>query len=180
MEFARPRKPVFQTAPESGGVSKLPGSLLAPVPLFLIQPALGKIARHIARKHPEIFERIGEHAAKQLIIDPVNLPFALVLRPHPERPELRACRRRRMPRCEARISATCLTFLNMIDGHLDGDALFFTRNLAIQGDTEIVVALRNALDDVEGSIADDAAAVFGTPGQYLLSVLRKIAGSEYD
>lgn len=62
----------------------------------------------------------------------------------------------------------------MIDGRYDGDALFFTRDLSVEGDTEAVVCLRNALDDVEGSIADDVAAFFGPPGERFLKVARKL------
>lgn len=166
--------------PHPDRASAVVNCALAPVPLFIIQPALARIARHIARTRPELFDRIGEHKDKQLIIDPLNLPFALVLRPHPQRPGLRACRRSRLPRCDARIAGTFLTLLNLVDGNLDGDALFFTRDLMIEGDTEIVVCLRNALDDLESSIADDAADVFGAPGRHLLSMMRKIRIHEFD
>ena len=62
----------------------------------------------------------------------------------------------------------------MVDGRLDGDALFFSRDLQVSGDTEAVVSLRNALDDLEGSVADDVAAVFGTPGRFALGGLRAL------
>jgi len=37
----------------------------------------------------------------------------------------------------------------MIDGTYDGDALFFSRDLVIEGDTEAVLALRNAIENAE-------------------------------
>jgi predicted lipid carrier protein YhbT len=49
----------------------------------------------------------------------------------------------------------------MIDGSLDGDALFFSRDLRISGDTEAVVTLRNALDDLDGSVVDTVLRSFG-------------------
>ena len=61
----------------------------------------------------------------------------------------------------------------MVDGQLDGDALFFTRKLVVEGDTEAVVCLRNAIDDVEGSIAEDTANLFGFTGRNALKILRK-------
>ena len=63
----------------------------------------------------------------------------------------------------------------MIDGALDGDALFFSRDLQVSGDTEAVVVLRNALDDVEGSALDSVIAAFGPlskPVSGVLSILR--------
>ena len=147
--------------------------ILAPVPLFAIQPVLHKIVHHIAQKRPELFDRIGPHKDKLFLIDPVNLPFAFALRPNPDNLSFRACRRRNLPQVEARIAGTFLTLLDMVDGQLDGDALFFTRKLVVEGDTEAVVCLRNAIDDVEGSIAEDTANLFGFTGRNALKILRK-------
>ena len=151
---------------------------MAPLPLFVIQPVLGRIVRHVARTRPELFSRIGPHKDKLFLIDPVNLPFALILRAHPDSPSLKAYRRRKLPPTDARIAGTFLTLLDMIDGRLDGDALFFTRALRVEGDTEAVVCLRNALDDLEGSVAEDTADLFGPPGRRALKVLRKIRSHE--
>ena len=67
------------------------------------------------------------------------------------------------------------TLLDMIDGSLDGDAMFFSRDLKVTGDTEAVVALRNALDDFEGSALDSVIGSFGllaAPASLALSGLR--------
>jgi predicted lipid carrier protein YhbT len=146
---------------------------MAPLPLFPLQPLLGLIVRKIAAQRPEIFDRIGPHTGKCFLIDPVNLPFVLILYPDPAAPRLRAVRRHNAPAFDARIAATFLTLLDLVDGRLDGDALFFTRGLIVEGDTEATVCLRTALDDLEGSIADDVAALFGPPGQAALALLRR-------
>ena len=150
---------------------------LAPVPLVLFQPLLQRIVNRIARLRPEIFGRIGPHTHKCFVIDPTNMPFVLVLHPDPDRPRLRAVRRG-VPSYDARIAASFLTLLDVVDGRLDGDALFFTRDLVIEGDTEAAVCLRNALDDLETSIADDIAAMFGPPGHAALAALRRFRGHD--
>lgn len=149
------------------------------LPLFLLQPLLGRIVRSIARARPEVFDRIGPHADKYFLIDPVNLPFALLLKPLLENPELRAVWRNPPAMHDCRIAGSFLTLLDMVDGRLDGDSLFFTRDLVVEGDTEAVVCLRNALDDLDGSIADDLAGMFGAPGRGALAVLRKIKDRQY-
>lgn len=154
--------------------AKLPRYLLKPIPLILLQPVLHRIVTKIAKERPNLFQRIGPHKDKKFLIDPSNFPFSLVLEPHPERPKLRAYNRDQAPITQARISGSFLTLLNMIDGELDGDALFFTRELVVEGDTEAVVCLRNALDDVEGSIAEDVANIFGRTGLVSLNILRRI------
>jgi len=149
-----------------------PRVLLAPLPTFVLQPALRRIALNLFCRRPELGERLGEHRCKRFLIDPVNLPFVFMLRPDPDDPLLRAARRGREPTHDAAIRGTFLTLLDMVDGRLDGDALFFSRALQVTGDTEAVVSLRNALDDAEGSLADDVAALHGPPGRFVLQRMR--------
>lgn len=151
-----------------------PGLLMAPLPLPLLQPLLRHIAYALVRKRPELFARLGPHQRTRFLIDPTNLPFVLMLQPDRERPVLKALRRWCDVEGDARIAGTVLTLLGMVDGRLDGDALFFTRELIVEGDTEAVVSLRNALDDLERSIADDVAVLFGPAGRIALAAMRQI------
>ncbi len=157
----------------------VPRLLLTPVPLFLMQPVLNRMAAHVARTRPELFARLGPHAGKRFLIDPADLPFLLVLEPRPEEPVLRAFRRYERPEHDACIAGAFLDLLDMIDGSLDGDALFFSRDLRVTGDTEAVVALRNALDDFDGNVVDAFAGAFGplsTPASVVITGLRAIRG----
>jgi predicted lipid carrier protein YhbT len=130
-------------------------------PLFVLQPLLGRLVRHVARREPDLFSRLGASAGRRFLIDPVNLPFVLLLEPDPAAPRLTAHRRTALPAHDAAIAGSFLHLFDMVDGGLDGDALFFSRDLQVSGDTEAVVALRNALDDIDGSILDAGAAAFG-------------------
>ncbi len=149
--------------------------LLGAVPLALIQPILDRIATNVARSRPELFARLGSQANKRFLIDPTDLPFVLVLIPDPQKPTLKAHRRADKPAHDAAIAGTFFRLLDLIDGELDGDALFFTRDLQVSGDTEAVVTLRNALDDMEGSAMDSVLGSFGPlakPANFVLSALR--------
>lgn len=146
---------------------------LPPPPLFLLQPLLSRIVRGIARRHPEMFARLGAHRSSRFVIDPVDLPFILYLHPDRERPELRALPRRARPAHDARIASTFFQLLRMIDGKEDGDAMFFSRDLIVSGDTEAIVSLRNAIDDIEGSLASTTANMFGAPGRIALKMLSR-------
>ena len=65
------------------------------------------------------------------------------------------------PAADAAIRGALKTLVDLLEGRLDGDALFFSRELAIEGDTEAVVALRNAVDDAEIDLAEDVLSVLG-------------------
>ena len=146
---------------------------LPPFPTFVLQPILKRIVRKIAKQNPDMFNRLGPYKSANFVIDPINFPFALVLRPNPDDLLLRACNRHSLPEHEARIAGTFINLLQLVDCDLDGDALFFSRDLEITGNTEAVVCLRNALDDVDGSIAQSVAQMFGPPGRGVLSALRR-------
>jgi predicted lipid carrier protein YhbT len=163
----------------TGGAAATGGtSFLPPLPLFLLQPLLARIARRIAADNPSLFRRLGRHCATRFVIAPGGLPFVLLLRPDPAEPQLRAFALGAEPPHDARIAGRFLDLLGLIDGERDGDALFFSRGLDVTGDTEAVVSLRNALDDVEGSIAQKVADMFGPPGRLALALLRRAGRRE--
>ncbi|WP_245416867.1 ubiquinone anaerobic biosynthesis accessory factor UbiT [Undibacter mobilis] len=150
------------------------------MPLALLQPVLNRIATHVAGARPELFDRLGPHAGKRFLIDPVDFPFVLVLTPERKAPRLNAHRRHERPAHDAAIAGTFANLLDMIDGTLDGDAMFFSRDLAVSGDTEAIVALRNALDDFEGSALAAAIGSFGPfagPASFVLSGFRASRGA---
>jgi predicted lipid carrier protein YhbT len=167
---ARPRS---LRPPDERGRRPLP----VPLPLFLLDPVLGRILRRVTAAHPDPFDRLGAHRHEHFLIDPVDLPFMLHLRADPEAPDFRAVDRRRVPPHVARISGTFLDLLMLMDTEQDGDALFFSRDLVVTGNTEAVVCLRNALDDVEEPIAEQVADLFGPAGWLALNRLRRAAAA---
>lgn len=152
-----------------------PGRMLTRTVCAALSPVLSRVVRGIATRHPEIFDRLGPHGQSDFIIAPRELPFALHLRPDRASPVLRAVPKAPLPPHDARIEGGFLLLLQLVDADSDGDAAFFSRDLTITGNTEAVVTLRNALDDVDGSIAAEAADLFGRPGRAILFRLRKRA-----
>lgn len=60
-----------------------------------------------------------------------------------------------------------MTLAQLAQGGGDGDALFFSRDITIEGDTEAVLALRNALDDSNLDIIHDSLGALGFWGSPL-------------
>ncbi|HEC14815.1 MAG TPA: lipid carrier protein, partial [Rhodospirillales bacterium] len=61
----------------------------------------------------------------------------------------------------------------------DGDALFFSRDLAIEGDTGAVVALRNAVDGAEIDLIEDLVSNLGPfagPSRRAIEAARSLFG----
>jgi predicted lipid carrier protein YhbT len=160
-------------------VPQRPGeSAVARLACLALQPILSRIVRRVAARHPSLFARLGPHQSTDFLIDPVEMPFALHLRPDPEALMFRAVPRDSAPQAGATIRGRFLLLLELVDAEEDGDAAFFSRDLEVSGDTEAVVRLRNALDDMDGSLAEETAAMFGPPGRAILARLRRAYSSD--
>ncbi|MBL4749366.1 MAG: SCP2 sterol-binding domain-containing protein [Amylibacter sp.] len=163
--------------PKTQSTSLLPR--LPALPLLPLQPILKRIVRRIGAENPDMFNRLGPHTQARFLIDATNLPFTLLLQPDPKNLSLTAHFRVSPPENDARIAGRFLDLLQLLDSDIDGDALFFSRDLIITGNTEAVVCLRNALDDVDGSIAQMVANMFGPLGRAALARLRRVANKPY-
>ncbi|WP_298853162.1 SCP2 sterol-binding domain-containing protein [uncultured Ruegeria sp.] len=129
------------------------------VPLAPLSVSLTAFSRKITRKHPDLFNRLGEYSRVAFVLDPTDLPVVVLLEPNGGAPRIRLCRRRVAG--AARISGPLAALLGLVHGAFDGDALFFSRDLVIEGDTAAALALRNAIDDAELDLAHEAAALSG-------------------
>lgn len=158
-----PRPPAPNSAATISAVPRIPpalGAVLRPLPLLPLQPLLAALARRLRDRHPGLFERLGVHAAKRFGLAPTDLPFAFVLEPRPAHPSVTAVRRL-PPGLDVRVAGPLAALLGMVDGSLDGDALFFSRDLEVAGDMEALLALRNAVDDAGIDLPGTALSLLG-------------------
>lgn len=139
----------------------LAGIALRPVPPMLFNPVMKYAIAAMKRRHPEVFERLRELGDPVYLVDPLDLPFVVLLRPNHNPPTLTVARDDGHLAATAVIRGPFLVLLDLLEGRVDGDALFFSRELTIEGDTEHVVALRNAVDSAD---IDLIAELFDTVG----------------
>lgn len=148
------------------------------LPLAPLQLLLALCLQRIQRRHPEIFDRLGSHADKRFGIEATDLPIAFVLEPRRARPTVAPVRRLPQP-LDARIAGPLAALIGLVDGEQDGDALFFSRDLTVEGDIEAVLALRNAVDNARINLIGEALAWLGplaSPGERALRDL--ISGAQ--
>lgn len=151
---------------------------IRPLPLMPLGLALSQFARRLSGAHPAMLRRLGVFAARSVLIDPTDLPFVLRMQPDGG-PRITAHRRGRAPEADARIAGPVAALVGMLHGRYDGDALFFSRDLTIEGDTEAVLALRNALDDAELDLSEELARLSGPlapPLRRLLGAAERLSG----
>ena len=131
------------------------------LPLLPLQFAAARMFQNALAQHPRMASRLGAHALKRFAIDPVDCPFSFIVEPKADAPRLTVVPSLADQVYDARIAAPLLVLLGLLDGRYDGDALFFTRDLMIEGDTAAVLALRNAIEEAD----IDPAEVLGLPKQ---------------
>ena len=139
----------------------LAGFGLRLVPPVVLRPALGAAMAAMKRRHPGVFERLAELGDPSYLIDPVDLPFVLLLRLDREAPTLTAASGPEGFEATATIRGPLLVLIDLLEGRLDGDALFFSRDLVVEGNTEAVVALRNAVDSADIDLLSDVLSLLG-------------------
>ncbi|WP_323037776.1 ubiquinone anaerobic biosynthesis accessory factor UbiT [Pararhodobacter sp.] len=129
------------------------------LPLAPISTLLTSLTRQLMQRHPGLQRRLGDYASRRFLLDLTDLPFLLLLEPGTSRPRVTAHARRSPPRHDTRIAGLTAAFLGMLHGSLDGDALFFSRDLVIEGDTAAGLALRNAIDNAELDLTVEMAVL---------------------
>ncbi len=143
--------------------------MLRVIPLAPLSLSLTAYSRKIAKTHPGLFRRLGEFDHTQFILDPVDLPFVICLAPNGGVPRVTVTRGK--GEGETRISGPLAALIGLVHGAYDGDALFFSRDLVVEGDTGAALALRNAIDDAELDLAQEIASVSGPFSAPLLQLI---------
>ncbi|WP_174822739.1 ubiquinone anaerobic biosynthesis accessory factor UbiT [Ruegeria lacuscaerulensis] len=148
------------------------------IPLAPLSLSLTVFSRKIARNNPGLINRLGEFDTTDFVLDPTDLPIVLCLNPNGGLPKVKLTRRRQA-KGSTRISGPLAALLGLVHGAFDGDALFFSRDLVVEGDTSAALALRNAVDDAELNLALEAASLsgpFARPIQQLIALAERQTG----
>jgi predicted lipid carrier protein YhbT len=152
------------------------------LPLPVVDRALQRLTKRIVDGHPESFRRMAPYASTTFLIEPTDLPIRFRIRLDGCAPII--CQRR-PARCswDARIAGPILSLLALAHGALDGDALFFSREISIEGNTDAILALRNAIDAAEIDLPHEIAALLGPLGpvaRHMADIAMPVMGRLFD
>jgi O2-independent ubiquinone biosynthesis accessory factor UbiT len=165
--------------PLSDPTSRVPGILgraLRPLPLLPLEIALQSLVSAIVDRHPQLLERLQLFHGRSIGIDPLDVPLAFVLEPLPSVICVRVVRKLQREQSDVHIRGPLLALIGMVDGEYDADALFFSRDITIEGDIETALALRNAIDDAEINLAGEVAASLAALSGCVRHAAGRVAG----
>ena len=143
-------------------LSPLVARPLARAPLPLVRSVTRFVFAKVLDRHPGLFDRLGDEARKRFAFVPSDLSFAFMV--EPDRRAITVHRKRARLRADATVTGPILVLLALLEGRIDGDAVFFSRDLSVSGDMEAILALRNALDDCSFDLPRDLGASAGPLG----------------
>ncbi len=152
------------------------GLLLRPLPKAPLNRLLRHMAGHIQKNHPAILERLTPLAGTEFLICPTDLPHDMRMIIGTGQVDCRIEGDIKTP-ADVTISGPFLSLMDMMDGRIDGDALFFSRSLSVEGDTEALLTLRNAMDSEDIDLRQEILTSLGplkTPAAALLNITGRL------
>ena len=132
---------------------------VAAMPVWVVERTSRLALDMILARHPTLFDRLGEYASRRYLFTPTDLPLAFTIVPADK--SIRVQRPGPDAKGDAAISGPIVTLLALAEGRVDGDALFFSRDIVITGDTAAVVTLRNLLERDAVDVFATATGLFG-------------------
>lgn len=157
--------------------AEVAGLLMRPLPGAALAPLLDLGMTILNRRHPDLFARLESLGPRSLLVCPSDLPHRFHLAFGEGKAKLTLAQAE--DTADATVKGSLMDLIALLEGRVDGDQLFFSRALVVSGDTEVVVALRNALDGAEISLIDDLLSPLGPlagPAARLARVMEGVAG----
>ena len=131
------------------------------------------MVRSLGRSHPKLLRDLERSAPARIHIRPTDLPYAFALGVG-RVPVTLTVIDRDSGGCDASLSAGIATLIELLEGRIDGDTVFFRRDLVISGSTAAIVELRNVLDREEIKLAAELARPLGPLGRPARGVARRL------
>jgi len=113
------------------------------------------------RHHPQLFAVLAECRQTRVLVELTDPPRRFLLQYGGGAPTLRVVDDQADVAADAELKGGLEAMVALLEARVDGDALFFTRELTVSGDTAAVVTLRNILDRETISVLDEASSLFG-------------------
>ena len=119
------------------------------------------LLRRLGRVHPRLFADLARLAPASVGVAPTDLPHRFRLEIGGGRPPRLALAQAADLPPDAAIEGSLESLIDLLEGRIDGDALFFSRAITVTGDSAAVVGLRNTLDRYPIDVLEAATGLLG-------------------
>ena len=122
---------------------------------------IDRFTKQMVKNHPAIVERLQPIEGTHFLICPTDLPHAVSLTVGNLNLVAKLAEDNKSDKADVTITGPFMVLLSMLDGKEDGDALFFSRSIAVEGNTEALLTLRNAIDSDDVDLKEEVLNSFG-------------------
>lgn len=131
------------------------------LPRALLAPLVDAVVRRLGRSHPKLMASLSQLESGTVYIAPIDLPYGFALTIGGGQDARLQIVEAAPLQASASLSGSVAALLDLLEGRIDGDTLFFRRDLLVSGNAAVVVGLRNVLDREELRITDELGALCG-------------------
>ncbi len=152
--------------------------VLALMPRALLARLTQGACRQLQRRHPKLFRNLAALPAAFVLFEPSDLPHRFAVRLG-QKPVSFFLMQDEAEKPDAKIRGALQALVDMLEGREDGDRLFFSRDIEVTGNTEVIVGLRNVLDREELSLYEEILSLcgpFAAPAAAAMGLADKVAG----
>lgn len=147
------------------------------IPPALLQRVIDAIMQGMRKNHPRFFQNLARLDDSIVCIKPSDLPYQFILSFGRSTPITLVITQSQNHTNHACVKGKLAALINLLEGRIDSDMLFFSRDIEITGDTSVVVALRNTIDREEINLLNDITSLFGPlaqPARRIIALSSKI------
>lgn len=130
------------------------------MPPSRLQRATEGLIFRMRQRHPRLFKNLERLSPALVLVEVTDLPHRFLLAFGDGKTSLTVNPSEKND-CDAKISGSLAALISLLEGRVDGDKLFFSRDIEITGNTSIIVALRNTLDREEIVLLEDVTYPLG-------------------
>ena len=130
------------------------------LPRMTLQRMIHALMGRMGQAHPRLFANLERLEHADVLVEPTDVPHRFLLSFGGD-PASLSVLDSQIPKTQAQIKGSLKILLAMLEGQIDGDKMFFTRELEITGNSAVIVALRNTLDREEINLLNDTSSLFG-------------------
>ncbi|MFO1025784.1 MAG: SCP2 sterol-binding domain-containing protein [Acetobacteraceae bacterium] len=134
---------------------------LSLIPTPVLAPMVRVLNRTLRRRHPGLVKEFGRLDPAVVYITLTDVPHRFKIAYGNGRMDVAVLTGTDPPPPDAAMRGSLATMIDLLEGRIDSDAMFFTRDLQVTGSTAVSVAVRNTLDREVIDLRDDIAAAFG-------------------
>lgn len=132
---------------------------LRALPPPLISLALRRVTADLPRSHATLVKRLTRMAPARILFELPDVPHRFLITIAKDSVAITLAKPDQPADVTMRGSLT--TLVDLLESRIDSDTVFFSRDLAVSGDTSIAVAFRNTIDGEPFNLIDDALAQLG-------------------